>query len=105
MYRILLSHIQLNHLEQPTMPPGVKFQAISTESLMRTAAESALGYLCLALTVMVALGGASCTYSILAARECIVTEPLAVIALFRSNDLLEYIRMCRFTCDEKVVFL
>jgi hypothetical protein len=45
---------------------------------MRTAAESALGYLCLALTVMVAFGGASCTYSILAARECYVTETLAV---------------------------
>jgi hypothetical protein len=40
------------------MPPGVKFQAISTERFMRTAAESALGYLRLALTVMVALGGA-----------------------------------------------
>jgi hypothetical protein len=87
------------------MPSGVKFQAIFTERLMRTTAESTLGYLCLALTVMVALGGASCIYSILAARECLVTEPLAVIALFRSSDLLKYARICRFTCDEKVVFL
>jgi hypothetical protein len=69
---------------------------------MWTVAESAFGYLCLALTVMVALGGASCTYSILAAQECLVTEPLAVIALFRSSDLLEYTRICRYTCDEKV---
>jgi hypothetical protein len=72
---------------------------------MRTAAEGALRYLCLALTVMVAFGGAPCTHSILTARECLVTELLAVIALFRSSGLLKYARICRFTCDEKVVFL
>jgi hypothetical protein len=72
---------------------------------MRTAAEDALWYLRLALTVMVAYGSAPCTYSSLAARESLVTELLAVIALFRSSGLLKYTRICRFTCDEKVVFL
>ncbi|KAF5975308.1 hypothetical protein FCOIX_7731 [Fusarium coicis] len=70
---------------------------------MRPAAETALGYLRLALTAVMALGGAPRTYSSLAARECFVTEPLAVIALFRSSDLLEYTRICRFTCNKKDV--
>jgi hypothetical protein len=87
------------------MPPRVKFQVISTECLMRITAERALGYLYLALTVMVALGGTPCTYSILPARECFMTEPLTVIALFWSSDLLEYTHICRFTCNGKVVFL
>ena len=55
--------------------------------------------------MMVALAGASGTYSILTAGKCLVTEFLAVIALLRSIELLEHTRICRLTCDEKVVFL
>ena len=87
------------------MPSRVEFRAAATKRLVRSTTGYTLGYLRLALTMMVVFGSAPRIYPILATQESLVAKLLAVVALYWSSSPLKHPSICRFTCYKEVAFL